>query len=242
MNRRQFLGTSLGAAGGLLAPRVGRAASADRKFIFVYNLGGWDPTRVFAPEFSNGNVDMEPDAALSTAGGIPYVDHPDRPSVRSFINARHGQMTVLNGMLIRAISHDLCRMISLTGSSSGLAPDWPSIIAAGAADRYVLPHLVIAGPSYPAEYGALVARTGLNGQLDGLVSGRIMQTADDPRQAPEGVAAAAMDAFLSNRAAARAAAGRTGPDLELASAFQDASSRAMSLKALGEDMDWPCGP
>ena len=110
--RRTFLGASLGSgaalASGLSLPRRAHAASAaDLKFVFVFNSGGWDPTRVFAPEFGNRNVDMEPGAERGTAGGLAFVDHPDRPSVRAFFEAHH-DLLVVNGVQVRSIAHEIC--------------------------------------------------------------------------------------------------------------------------------------
>ena len=80
MHRRQFLSGAGAALAALGLPLTARAATSptDRKFIFVFNPGGWDPTRVFAPEFGNPNVSMEAAAARAVVRGIPIVDHPAR--------------------------------------------------------------------------------------------------------------------------------------------------------------------
>lgn len=242
MNRRQFLGTSLAAATAATVSGRARAASAgERKVLFVYNQGGWDPTRVFAPEFDNPNVDMESSAGESRAGEIPFVDHSQRPSVRSFLAANHQRTVVLNGVLVRAISHELCRMIALTGSTSGFAADWPALIAGASADRYVLPHLVVAGPSFPGDYGSLVARSGLNGQLDGLLSGEIIERADLPTDRPSRAVSQRLDQWLTGRAASRIAAATPGRDAALASAYDVSRSKAQALRALRDTMDFDAG-
>ena len=51
-------------------PRALAASPGKRKFVFVVAQGGWDTTRVFAPEFDNASVDMEADAETATVGGI----------------------------------------------------------------------------------------------------------------------------------------------------------------------------
>ena len=86
MNRRSFLGCAAAAAA--MAPlATARAAlsGGDRKFVFVFAEGGWDVTRVFAPEFANPQVSMEAGADRATTSGIAWVDHRDRPSVRAFM-------------------------------------------------------------------------------------------------------------------------------------------------------------
>src|SRR5688572_8028088 len=131
MNRRCFLaGTGSGlAALGLPAAALGAVANG-RKLIVVFAPGGWDITRVFADSFGNANVDMETFAAPATAGGIAWVSHPERPSVDVFFQNFHGEAVVVNGIMVRSIAHEICTMISLTGTTSGLAPDWPAVIAA----------------------------------------------------------------------------------------------------------------
>ena len=152
MHRRNFLKSCLGSAAllsaGLPIRTVRAADGSTRKFLFVFNNGGWDPTRVFATEFSNGNVDMEGAAGESSAGGISWVSHIDRPSVDTFFDTWHEQMLVLNGVMVRSIAHEICTMIAMTGSTSGFAPDWPALIAANGPD-FTLPHLVLGGPSFP---------------------------------------------------------------------------------------------
>jgi len=181
LSRRRFLGSSASTvaavtAGVGLPLRTAHASvsASDLNFIFVMNNGGWDPTRVFAPQFGHEHVDMELDAEPATAGGITYVAHEDRPSVDIFMNAHHEQMVVINGLQVRSIAHEICTMIALTGSTSGYASDWPAIIAADAAHRATLPHLVLGGPNFPGELGAYVARTGRSGQLGALLSDDIM--------------------------------------------------------------------
>ena len=153
MNQRQFL-WSAGATGAALSAMgvalpSGAVPANDRKLIFVFAPGGWDVTRCFAPEFSNPAVAMEADANVSTKGGLSWVSHQDRPSVDLFFQNNHDQALVVNGMMVRSIAHQICTMIALTGTSSGLAPDWPAIIANQNRTDYTLPHLVIERPVVP---------------------------------------------------------------------------------------------
>ena len=142
MNRRQFLGRSALATAGLTLPLRQAHASvsgSDLRFIFINNYGGWDPTRVFAPEFSNDHVAMEPLAEAQTVGDLVYVRHPDRPSVDAFFTSHGEQSLVINGMQVRSIAHEICAMIALTGSTSGLNPDWATVLGHAQQDRYTLP-------------------------------------------------------------------------------------------------------
>lgn len=246
MNRRDLLkgfagGAALLGAGLPVLPAMAAVSGADLKFIFVYNNGGWDPTRVFTDTFSNPNVDMEPIAERASRGGLQWVSHPERPSVDTFFEAHHARTLVLNGMLVRSISHQICTMISLTGSTAGFAPDWPAIIAANASDRYTLPHLVLGGPSFPGELGVAVARSGLNGQLEGLLSGDILGQSDTPVGMLSQPNQSAIDRYLLRRAAGRVAAAGGTVDAAFASTYRDALAKAIDLKDYRYIMDFSGG-
>src|SRR4051794_18808476 len=103
MDRRQFLFRTLAAsAAGLFVPRALNAATlpVDRRYLVVFANGGWDTTRVFAPEFDNRDVDMEPRADPLSVGNLTIVDAPGRPSVRKFFQQNHESVSILNGLLV----------------------------------------------------------------------------------------------------------------------------------------------
>lgn len=242
MNRRTFLGSA--AALAALAPlRPARAAvsGADRKFVFVFADGGWDPTRVFAPEFDNPQVAMEAQAERFTSGGITWVDHPDRPSVRGFIEAHSSRVLLFNGVLVRSIAHEICRMIAMTGDSSGLKPDWGALISTGGLPGpypYTVPHLVMGGPSFPGPLGAAVARTGGSGQLEALINGDIVDWSDAP---PGGLSVPVqniVDSYTRRRAGAQAQRVATSP---MYAAYAEAAASSTSLKDLRYVMDFTGG-
>lgn len=235
LTRRELLaGTALGAMD--LPARAKAASPADTCFVFVFAQGGWDPTRVLVPAFANRAVSMEAQAERARAGGIPYVSHPERPSVDAFFDAYHSRSVVLNGMMVRSIAHEICTMIAMTGTTSGLTPDWPSILAAHNADRYVLPQVVMGGPSFPGELGGGVSRTGANGQLEALISGQSRTWSDLPTAGPSHPAEALLDRYLARRAAARATWNQ-GRDASFASAV----SHMRALKDLRYIMDFTGG-
>jgi uncharacterized protein (DUF1501 family) len=244
LHRRGFLQGSAAAftagAAGLLAPRPARAAvsAADRRFLFVFNNGGWDPTRVFAPVYEHREVDLEPEGERATSGGITYVDHPGRPSVRAFFDAHHANTLVLNGVQVRSIAHEICTMIALTGDTSGFKPDFATIIAAHDPGGTTLPHLVLDGPSFPGELGTSVARTGANGQLDALLSGEIRTWTDTPGPTLPASYEGLLDRYLARRASGRAAAARGALDGRLAAAWQDAHRKALGLEEYRYVMDF----
>lgn len=236
ISRRHFFG----AAGATLAlPRIALAGpGSDRKLILVYAQGGWDPTRVFADGFDNSAVDMDAGAERATAGGIAYVDHPDRPSVRAFFEANHARSVVFNGVMVRSIAHEICTMISMTGTSSGVSPDWPAAIASRNADSYVLPHLVLGGPSFPGELGVYVARTGSNGQLGALLDGSALSMTDVPFQTLRSPSQSLVDSFVSRRAAAKRDYPQSAIERALSADFDAAMAHMQELKDLQYEMDF----
>lgn len=209
-----------------------------RKFIFVVNYGGWDPTRVLAPEFDNPNVDMERDAGTTTLGGISFADHPGRPAVAAFMSTWHERMLILKGMLVPSVAHENCLRLCMTGSTRQDASDWPAIMGGVLGADYSLPHLVAAGPSFPGEFGAFVTRTGTSGQLPALLDGSIIGWSDSPVEAPSARAEAVMDRYLARRTAAWNLSTVPGRDEALGTAYATALDRAQSLKGLRKLVNW----
>jgi hypothetical protein len=242
--RRRFLAGSSALMGAsslnLLATRkaLAQATGNDLKFIFVVNYGGWDPTQVFATEFDNPFVDMPTGVERGTVGNIDFVDHEDRPNVRSFFESYHQQCLLFNGVLVPSVAHENCLRISMCGSTSQERSDWPSILAGTAASDYALPQVVAGGPSFPGEFGAYVTRTGTGGQLEALLSGDIATWSDTPVSAFDWRSEAIMDRYIRGRSAAAADYGAEGRDAELKRAFDNAVDRSQYLKSLSNEVDW----
>jgi uncharacterized protein (DUF1501 family) len=240
LHRRHFLG-SMGALAALGVPRLARADTSDRKFVFVFAQGGWDPTRVLAAELDNDAVDMEAAAERGTAGNLTFVDHADRPSVRAFFEAHHARTTVMNGVMVRSIAHEICTRIAMTGTTGDGSPDWPSVLATRERARFTLPHLVLGGPSFPGDLGVAVARTGASGQLESLLSGRALDYSDIPGKGPLAPAESLVDRYLARRSAARALAARSAIDARLAGDLDAALTDAVALKELQWTLDFTGG-
>lgn len=235
MRRRDLLTLGMLGLGGLPLARAG--AVGGRRFVFVVNYGGWDPLLVFAPLFDAEHVEMEADAAPATTGGIAWVDHPDRPSVRAFFERWHAETVVVNGILVPSVAHPPSLRALMTGSTteSGTG-DWPALIAAGNVGRYVLPGVVFSGPSFPGPHGGVVCRSGRNGQLDRLLSGSFGAELDDPVPAPSAAAQSAVDRFVEARAATLV--GRSGREGELHAAWSDAHTSALALREHQDRVLW----
>lgn len=249
-SRRDILRLGGGVAGALGLsragfPRLARAESSlpgeDLKFLFVMMYGGWDPTRVFAPEFDNPLVDMEPDAVPATIGGLNIVDHIWRPSVRSFLERQHSRSVILNGLSLPSVGHVECLRFSMTGDTTGTSPDWAALLAAGQRDRYGLPHVIVSGPEFPGEYGSLVARVGTNGQTVKLLSGELLATSDLATSLPTISAQSQVDAWLAKRAKTLGKSARSPIHKSLIQNWEDVLVRSHTLETLADTVAWNCG-
>lgn len=239
MNRRHFL-TGAGACLAAMGVPLGAHAvpANDRKFVFVFAPGGWDPTRVFADGLDNPNVDMEPGAQRASIGDLSWIRHSSRPTVDTFFQANAAETLILNGVMVRSIAHEICTMIMMTGTTSGLQPDWPAAIATVDRAGLTLPHLVVDGPSFPGDQGVSVSRTGVNGQLEALISNQVEDWSQIPVDTPDRVAENLIDRYLKRRAGARAGTPRSALEGQLTADFRDSMDKLTALKDLRYTMDF----
>lgn len=193
--RELFAAGGLGLAG-LGLPRLAGAAGSERKFLFVYNIGGWDTSLVFTPLFGT-EADVEPDATEAEASGVPFVDHPDRPEVRAFFEDFGDRTCVVNGLEVQSVTHERCRQLLLTGRSDAGADDWPAQLAAASEAELVLPHLVLSGPTFTSQHTSRVVRVGGKGQLTKLLDGSALSELSVPVELPPG--GSAVDRYLRDR-------------------------------------------
>jgi hypothetical protein len=110
---------------GAALPGLARAAlsASDRRFLFVFVDGGWDPTWVFATVFDNSLVDMPEDAELAESGGLSWVSGANRPAVDDYF-VKYGHRTaIVNGLEVRSVAHERCKRLLLTGQSAADADD-----------------------------------------------------------------------------------------------------------------------
>ncbi len=243
LDRRQLLvGSGAGLLGLGLPSGLARARTpSSLKFLFVVCYGGWDPTKVFATAFGQDGVDLESDAELGTAGGLSFVDHEDRPSVREYFALHHGSTLILNGVLVPSVAHNNCMRLMLTGTTAAKASDWPAILASPYGDALPLPHLVVAGPSYPGDLGGVVTRTGSSGQLEALMSGDILAWGDIATSPPSQRAEDVLDRYVAARVASEKAWAESARELELMTAMEASVSRSRDLKSLLGVMNWNAG-
>ncbi len=205
----------------LLSPRLGRAeVSPDsRKFLFLFCKGGWDPTYCFAPIYGSDSVDMERDSEVATIGGLRFVDHGTRPSVRSFFERNHDRTCFVNGFEVPSITHDRCMRLLMTGRNTDGTDDWGSILAGNALTDLPLPYLVMSGPSYTAEYTSSVVRVGSTSQLSQLLDGRALTHLTTPINLPPAGVDAKVDALVRERIAAWQVSSRSARQTRVAERY-----------------------
>lgn len=240
------LGVSMAAAAlpaaGLLGAPLAHATGTGKRFLFVFNPGGWDPTRVFEPSFGRPGVSMEPAAEPWSIGGLTLVDHPERPSVRAFFQSHAQRSLVLSGMLVRSIAHEICTEIALTGSTGGAGSDWATRIAASSADDYTLPSLVLSGPSFPGDQVSATARTGVAGQLQSLIDGRALERSDQPVSGLSRTEQGVVDRYLRRRAHGRALVDGGALDRSLSEDIARGHDKLADLQELRYTLRFDTGP
>lgn len=243
MKRRDFLRTSAAftALGLGTSSAWATTQNTSMKFVFVFAQGGWDPTRVFADGFDISGVSMEAGASRAEIGGVSFIDHPSRPSVAQFFSQYYNQTLVVNGLLVPSIAHEICTMLAMTGTSQGTAPDWASILGEHQRDQYTLPSLVVGGPSFPGPYVEAVARTGVQQQLDNLISGQALTRSDVPVTPLRAPSERIIDRYMLRRAAAEAFNAQTHQAQRLADGYQASLEKLTDLKDLQFVMDFTGG-
>jgi uncharacterized protein (DUF1501 family) len=222
---------ALGSAGLLMPRRLFAGATNERKFLFLFNPGGWDITGVFAPVFNETTDHFEGDEA-SEAGGLPFVDSPVRPSVRTFFENWGSKTCMVNGLQVPSVAHDVCTLLMMTGESRGGMDDWVSIVAGNGQPGRLLPNIHMSGPIFPHTYVSATVRVGLSGQLPGLVTGAAFANSDVPMSTHAAEVEALQEAFVRRRLDAWEASTRAGFAAEMAAKEQLARTRAEQLPGL----------
>ena len=225
-SRRGLLTSGLAAA---LAPQLARAgpSSLERRFIFVLARGGWDTSMAFVSHDHVTGGDPPSDVTEASFGDLVFMDAESRPSVRAFFE-RYGDRTCLvNGVEVRSVAHLRCRQLVLTGSS-GAGDDWPTQLAAFADTRYMLPNLVLSGPSYALEHVSRVARVGASNQLAELVDGSALTATASMPVASD--AEDLVDAFVRERAARFEEAARGTSEARFGQLYEAAMADVQQIK------------
>ncbi len=239
MKRRDLLQSLAGAAAlGTLGSRAAvlrqaRAAEVygDRKFLFFFASGGWDPTPL-DPKFAADGVspltgtDMDPGTVLARAGNLTWSGGPDREGMTRFFQRWGGRAALVRGVDVHSAGHESGMSWTMTGTSASSMPDWAAILASRGTVDYPMPHVVFSGPAYPGSFGAAVIRGG-GGTLLDLIDADIVGQADAPAPVAPPPMDRMMDAALYGRAGRFATAAGPGTRAE---ALLGTLDRAMELE------------
>lgn len=225
------------AGAGLLAPLLtGVGNGQDRRFLFIFVRGGWDPAFVFAPVPTGSSLYQPNQSRATEVGGITIVDASIRPRTRSFFERWASKTCVINGFEVRSITHERCTRLVLTGKSQADADDWPALLAVERSDLE-LPCLVVSGPSYTSRTSNAVMRLGTTGQLSTLLDGSAIFSGRHPARIPSPTAAARIDELVAARGSAFAAAAGVGQNALFGTNFDEALARLDLINALGPQID-----
>ena len=130
LDRRQLVRGGLGTAMGLatvgspwwLANRARAQDASVPLILMVHCGGGWDQTMVFDDQTNSSYVTYEPGAQSATGdAGIKYVDHPDRPAVKSFFDAYGTNAEIINGLTSGSMTSDQALLNCYTSVPAGKA-------------------------------------------------------------------------------------------------------------------------
>ena len=226
LKRRTFLGSAIAGAAlfGGMRPGMAQLGTTCNRFLFLNAEGGWDPLAVFAPLFDANQIDMEAGAERWNVGGLSLVDHPQRPTTRTFFENHASEVALFHGVSTRSVNHEICQVVALTGSTSADRPDFATILAVAERDNTLLPHLVMSGPAFPGKHSVFVSNA--QGQLQQTVDGTILVENDAPLAVPEPVPGRIVDRFLGQRAEALQI---EHPELVAATDYREAVARAKLL-------------
>jgi hypothetical protein len=175
-------------------------------------------------------------STAASVGGIDFTDSEQRPTVRSFLEANAARTCFINGFEVRSVTHERCRRILFTGSSGGAADDWPSITA-GSASGYLLPSLVLSGPSYTSVFGNTVVRVGPDGQLGPLLDDTALQQADVPLVGQNQPVNDAVSAAVAARVALAQGTALPGRPTTFLSDYAASLAQAVQVQAIAGQVD-----
>jgi len=235
-SRRAFCG--MGVAG-LVMPGIGLARPVlpgERKFLFIYLWGGADQTTVLAPTMNHSNIPDEVEAEQAWVGDLSFVDHPARPSVRTFFEGYGDQSAILHGFEVRSIAHERCQQLILTGTADAAVDDWPTLLAANGSPDLLLPCLLHSGPSYSARYTDRVVRAGETGQLSQLLDGSALRDRSDVERAlPNASTSASVDAYIKDQISRLTT--KSGRETQLVESYSRSLERLSNVKTLSGTVD-----
>ena len=108
ISRREFalLAAGLAAPGRVLGKRRRRSSGApERKFLFLFNDGGWDTGYAFTDRH---RCWCGPRGRCGARVGDIDLRIPRRPSIRDFFQTHGSRTAIINGIEVRSVTHERC--------------------------------------------------------------------------------------------------------------------------------------
>ncbi len=167
LDRRQLLrGGAYLALGGAawalgLIPEARSADTITPFVLMIYVSGGWDQTMVFDNKTESGYVTQEPGAKAATGGGnLPYIDHPNRPSVKKFFDTYGANAAIVNGINNGSMDRRqaILNSFGAVPKSKNRPVDWLSFYTISVNPVLQMPHTIIDAPYLPGEYTSVNIR------------------------------------------------------------------------------------
>lgn len=167
INRRSFI---QGGAAAMLLAYLGRGgwiskANATDSFIpfvlHIYVSGGWDQTMVFDNKLTSDICSQETGATSATGGGnLAYVNHPNRPAVKTFFDTYGANAAIVNGISSGAMDRvgALKKMMGAIPDGKYRYADWLSFYTYSTNPVMTLPHVVIDAPWMPGDYNSVAVK------------------------------------------------------------------------------------
>ena len=176
VTRRQFLQSGLGVLGGSLVgglswglPFGVRAQThSHHKVILVTCFGGWDVTFHLDPKGAGLTQVDVPDGQIITAnnGSLTYFDADScAQTVTGFFDAHADVASIIRGISVSSIAHDVCAQRMLTGTTKTGAPDFGMIVGATHGPHLPAPYFSLASRSFPGDLLGYSVRRGRTNQL-----------------------------------------------------------------------------
>jgi len=115
--------------------------------------------------------------------------------------------------------------------------DWAVTLASQARESYPVPHLVLAGPAFSANYMSSVVRVGTSGQLTGLLDGSAIQNSDLSVQLPGAEAQALAAEFVAQRVDSHASFTTAGRAERIRSLYGESLENLDVLAAMSQGLE-----
>jgi hypothetical protein len=146
---------SCGVLGPLAAKLLAQSESTFPYILTVYCSGGWDQTMVFDNKIGKADIAQEAGAYADVGlGDIPFVSHPNRPSVNDFFSSYGKNAIIVNGLYCQSLSKDLAlqSMLGCIPVRYNRPVDWMSYYAYSLNAGAPIPHAVIGAPFMPGDF------------------------------------------------------------------------------------------